>query len=317
MGNSGRGTSALKGEGVLFNMIFNVTGADGSVSSLDFVIFAVPASQEEEAVIDASYFGANFSNGSLTVSSTCVQGDLDGDGTVGSSDISSAMQISVGTTTANTCQESAGDIDGDGKIGANDGTMIFYYAANNAWPSLSNIQQSIYALPSSLNVTLPSQISGLVGASSSISLELSDVTGLAAADIVITYDSSILTSTGVSVIGLVTSGFSIEYNTATAGIIKVALASGTALSEGTNEAILSFAFDIKSTEVSPIRLASYKFYDINGRDWERSSLGVAVAPQYSAPPPPPVTVPSLGEYGILLLFLVVWAIFHKRNAYEL
>jgi DNA-binding beta-propeller fold protein YncE len=59
-----------------------------------------------------------------TVSEELLAGDLDGDGKVTVQDATLSLQITVGTLTPSTTQQSAGDVNGDGKLNLQDTTFI-------------------------------------------------------------------------------------------------------------------------------------------------------------------------------------------------
>ncbi len=82
-----------------------------------------------DADLNATYYTASGSNGTITITSGGMYGDINGDGAVDAIDGTLATRYAVGAWTAITAQGSInGDVNGDGVIDAIDATLITRYA---------------------------------------------------------------------------------------------------------------------------------------------------------------------------------------------
>jgi photosystem II stability/assembly factor-like uncharacterized protein len=268
---SGIGTP-LYGSGTLFNLVVNVPGSSGSSTPLQF-----------EVVLTDVYNCGNLyqpvdltlTNGSFTVGDLYVKGDINGDGKVNSADAALALQIASGLVTPTSTQLAAGDVNGDSKINSADASLILYYAANGQWPpapsaaSIADAAQATSATLLSLPIT-QGQPDGIV----QVDLSASGVSGMAGADLALSYDANVLDVVGVN-LGTLTSGFTLQTNTATPGLVRFSLSNSTGIASDAGT-LATIQFKVKSTAVngssSPLTLTQARMNDGNGLDFGTSAL---------------------------------------------
>jgi YVTN family beta-propeller protein len=268
---SGSGTP-LYGSGTFVNLVVNVAGADGASTPLEFVI-----AQTDIYDCGDLYNPVNLTltNGSFTVGSAYVKGDINGDGNVNSADAALALQIAAGLIIPTDIQLAAGDVNGDMKINSADASLILYYAANGEWPDVfgSGISDNVPQATAATLLSFPS-VQGQPGSTVNVALSASNVSGMAGADLALSYDANILDVVGVTR-GALTNGFSLATNTKTPGLVRFSLSTATGISSGTGT-LATIQFRVKSSAAkgasSPLTLTQARLNAGNGLDFATSAL---------------------------------------------
>ncbi|MGB0383744.1 MAG: cohesin domain-containing protein [Ardenticatenaceae bacterium] len=265
----GQGCQDLYGAGRLFDVYFDVIGAQGAESTLDFV-------RDVTLIYDApnvTLVPLDFKDGSLTVEPEYIRGDVNGDKKVNSADAAIALDITSGFTTPSAKQLAACDVNGDGACNSADSSLILCFAANQNWSqcggATTRLSQRTAQSDAAVVVKVgePTQ----TGSTLRVPIEVSNPEQLAGGTFSFTYDANQMTATGASLADL-TNGFELEaniQNTGSAGIIKVALAGTTEITANGPIFYLEFALD---SGVSSIDIAEATLNDAAGRDFATSNL---------------------------------------------
>jgi hypothetical protein len=222
VGIAGVGGGTLVGEGRILDVVFTVApeatlGATGGFSFTNMVMFDYAAQQLDVDFSDTATF---------TVSSQYVLGDLNGDGAVDLLDAILAQQIADGQLVPTQVQLDAGDINGDGVIDSADVTLILRMILGlpiNPEGKGGDAKLGAYA------VTVV-DASGGPGMTVGVPVYLNDATGVAGADLTLTFDPTVFDVANVT-LGTLTSGFELDWH-AEAAVVSISLASDTALSSG-------------------------------------------------------------------------------------
>ena len=259
----------LYGAGTLFNAHFDIIGAEGQISPLDFI-----EGLESTVIYDnddlTTPVNLLLQNGSLTVGLTFIRGDLNGDGAVNAADAAIALDIASGSLTATAQQQTACDVNGDGACNSADSSLILCYAAYQDWAQCGAASrtrtQTANADPVQLKIgPVPA---AQPGDTIRIPLEISNGADVAGANFAFTYDASQMRATTAYTSSL-TSGFEIESNAQQEGILLVSLASNQAIAS--DGILLSLEFTIISA-ISSINFGSATLNDASGRDFVTSAL---------------------------------------------
>ncbi|MCX6354649.1 MAG: cohesin domain-containing protein [Candidatus Aureabacteria bacterium] len=248
----------LTGEGHIFDILFQVsaTAPPGRTASNKFSLVEMVDSAGTPLSVDFTSASATF-----TVASDYILGDINGDGKVGTPDVVSALQISLGKIQPTALQISAGDINGNGAIDIGDVVLIMRIIVGYPLNPSTTEGESIDALsPSEYTLRLPA-MSAMPGDIITVPLEISDAYGLAGLKVTINYDLSILSFIDASTTDLsknCTSKASLSQD----GVLSISLAQDTKLSGGSGS-ILDIRFQVpanaapgavgrlKISEVSP------------------------------------------------------------------
>jgi len=292
----GQGCQELYGAGRLFDVFFDVTGSSGTTSTLDFIEGLTATVIYDEDDLDNAV-PLILQNGILTVNSTFVRGDLNGDGVVNSADAALALDFASGVRTPTEQQQGACDVNGDEACNSADASLILCYAAHQDWTRCGGSQSPTRANQNpdetvSVKIT---QLSQTAPEKLRVAVELTNASSFAGGDFDFTYDASKMTVNSVSLTSL-TSGFEMQSNTQEAGILQVALASDDPI--GSDGAILELEFNLNNG-ASSIDFASVTLNDMSGRDFTTSAL----QQQIEAPPFEPNE--SVDEDNKLYLPLVI------------
>ena len=164
-------------------------------------------------------------------------GDIDADGQVTSADVSEILRCSVAPESVRSSELVLGDVTQNSAVTAYDAAKL----VNDITPVLTTQQ---------VNVSIPSDLSASPGATGvEMPIHVSDVTGLdiLGADLVLAYDSSLLTATGATLEGGIAASGQVEWRVDdTNGRIQLGLISGSSALSG--EGILvSVLFDVASS----------------------------------------------------------------------
>jgi subtilisin family serine protease len=269
------GSSApLQGSGNLFHVVVDVIGTVGTSSELRFVAAETALYDDRFALLPAT-----LASGSLTVTEdgACSRGDLNGDGRVRSVDAAMVLQISVGKLAPDECARAAGDVNGDGQIGASDASAILYAATHDGqWPSIAaGARQAAGALRLSLG-------SGAVasGRELIVPLRISNLKDVAAFEATLSFDPALVRATHVTVPGLVTSSYMVDFKPGL-GVLRLALASSAPVRSNLDTVLAYVHFEaLGGVGRTPVTLASYRLWDLYGRDFVRSGLVSGVTPEH-------------------------------------
>jgi hypothetical protein len=122
----------LYGPGTLFNIGFDVIGAQGKTSPIDFITgITTTVIYDEDDLLHP--VPLSLEAGSLTVGNNYTRGDVNGDTVVNVADALSALCISAGQITPTPQQQGVCDVNGDGTCTAADATLIRCYSAGSTW----------------------------------------------------------------------------------------------------------------------------------------------------------------------------------------
>lgn len=277
---SGVGGKTLYGEGSLFYILFDVKGSSGDTSELTFNIsstgFFHCDDLDNAVTLDLSDIGV------FTVSEDggFVLGDLNGDAKVDNLDIPIALSISVGNTEPTEKQLEAGDVNGDGRIRINDAALI-----ERIWKGLplfpEETETKRTARSSTVRLSIPDNAVLPFGNSAWIPIDIDDAENLTGADIILNYDPSFITASGVRTTWL-TDNFDAEFNTDQKGQLRISLTAREGEEGLTNisgpliEMQFTAPSDALENFVSPLTLASVHLNDTYSRDFRTSALQVDV-----------------------------------------
>jgi fibronectin type 3 domain-containing protein len=234
--------ATITGEGHIVEVDFSVNSSaeEGTQDTLSFVEVKIYDDVPSPLTVDYT------DTATFTVSARYKRGDLNGDGAVDSADALIAMKIAIGDIDPSGEQSEAGDINGDGKIDTADAILILRMAVGLPIYSSSSISSKAiealmqYTSSKVINVSIGNH-SGEAGSTVTVPLIIDNLTGVAGADILLTYDPDILTAIGVSTTSL-SSGFNLQYSIST-GAIALSILSTAELSGGSG-AFVNINFQI-------------------------------------------------------------------------
>jgi len=259
----------LYGAGTLFNVHFDVIGAEGQISPLDFI-----EGLEATVIYDSDDLNTPVNlllqNGSLTVGLTFIRGDLNGDGVVNAADAAIALDIASGSLTATAQQQTACDVNGDGACNSADSSLILCYAAYQDWAECGAASRATTQAANGdpVQLKIGPAPAAQPGDTIRIPLEISNGADVAGANFAFTYDASKMTATTAYTTAL-TSHFEIESNAQQEGILLISLASNQAIAS--DDTLLSLEFTVISA-ISSINFGSATLNDASGRDLVTSAL---------------------------------------------
>lgn len=215
---SGTGGAPLRGPGTLFRLVFNVPGEDGDITDLRF-----------DAAHTDLYGNGDLTNpvalalvnGGFTVESGHGWGDMNGDDKVNSADVALALRAAAGQLMPSPEQMFGGDVNADTQVSAADVPILMRLALGlPILPPDSATNRVATSQPISLS--LPSA-GGSPGQTVRVPLRFTNVTDMAGADFVVTYDPDLLTATNVELTSLASS-FQVQYGVASSGAIRIPVA---------------------------------------------------------------------------------------------
>lgn len=266
------GCTDLHGAGRLFDVFFDVIGAQGSVSPLDFIqgLEATVIYDEDDLVNAVPLI---LQNGSLSVGLTFIRGDVNGDGAVNAADAALALDISNGLIEATAQQLAACDVNGDEACNSADSSLILCFAANQDWARCGGAESANRlslrnAQPNADPVVVKVGTLNENGSSLTVPIEISNAADMAGANFNILYDANKMTATGATLTSL-TEGFELRTNRDIEGIFNISLAGGTPI--GADGAILELQFTMNNRP-SSINLGSVTLNNQAGQDFVASAL---------------------------------------------
>ncbi len=266
----------LYGGGSLFYVLFDVKG-DKNTTTLKF-------QEAETAIYELGSDGRPVKmevdlndTGIFTLDGGYNLGDLNGDGIVDSADIILTLQIAVGNVDPTETEKNAGDVSGDGYIRSNDAAPILRIWKDKPLAP-TETKRKVLSRISSVNVSVPGSTLISAGESAWIPIEINNATDVMGADIILNYDSSLVTATDCRTT-LMTGNFTIKINKVQAGQIKIALSAmdGEGLPEISGTlAEVQFTAKSDTSGISPLTLTSVRLNDSYGRDFVTSALQINI-----------------------------------------
>ena len=242
----------LRGKGHLFD-VYLTFGSSVELETCGLLEFnEVKFYDETPTLLPTDYTDT----GVLCVRPQCMLGDMNDDGTVDSADVIITLKVAVDLLELTDCRRQAGDVNGDGDIDSADALMIQRLAVGlpiNPPQAAEKVYAAPWELPLSdvlkedetVTVELESATAE-PGETVSLSVKVSDASGLAGLDATVGYSSerSSLILESVEV-GHLTSEFekAVLYGT---GYVDAALSASDALDSGTGE-ILILNFQVADT----------------------------------------------------------------------
>ncbi len=259
----------LYGPGTLFNIGFNVIGAQGQSSPIDFITgITYTVIYDDNDLLHP--VPLSLESGSLTVGNSYTRGDVSGDSYVNVADALLALRISAGQITPTPQQQGACDVNGDAACSAADATLIMCYSAGGTW---SGCGVAMAARPSAPPVTQSNIVRLGLGTTSAgqamtTTVTIADGSDFAGGTFTFQYDPNQIVFDAASPTGL-TNGFSVQSYVLQPGLVRVAVARNTAINA--DGAILNLRFNVTGG-ASPVRLSSVRLNDAAGRDFVTSAL---------------------------------------------
>ena len=262
----------LYGAGSLFDVFFDVVGNEGDVTPVDFITGLTGTVIYDEDDLNTPVL-LNPQNGSLTIGSTGIRGDVNGDGAVNAADAALALDIASGLIEPTNRQLTACDVNADGACNSADSSLILCFAANQDWAQCGGVEtvnrlRQSNAQPNADPVVVKIGELSQSGSTLTVPVEISHAADMAGGNFSFMYDTNKMVATGASLTSL-TSGFEIETNREQAGIFKVSLARENAI--GGEGAVLLLQFTVNSG-ISSINFGSITLNNAAGQDFQTSAL---------------------------------------------
>jgi len=228
----------LSGEGHIFDILFQVssTASRGDTATNKFSSVEMVDSAGTPLSVDYS------ATATFTVDPYYILGDINGDGNVSTSDVVTALQISLGKIQPTALQVSAGDINGNGVIDIGDVVLIMRIIVGLPLNPSTNEGASMSApSPSEYTLRLPT-MNVMPGDTITVPLEISNAYGLAGLKVIINYDPGILTFIDASTTDL-TKNCTSKASLTQEGVLSISLAQDTKMSGGSGS-ILDIRFQV-------------------------------------------------------------------------
>ncbi|MCP4422720.1 MAG: hypothetical protein GY805_39430 [Chloroflexi bacterium] len=270
----------LHGNGSLFWLKLQVAGEDGDETPLDLREFITGVGGSTIYTPDDLVMPIPMivHDGTFSVASGHIFGDLSGNGVIEAVDAYTAMQIATGKVVPSAEQESAGDVNGNGRIDAADATMIFYFAVHGEWPAVVNHFINSYSsfvahTNSNVDVWL-NDISGAPGENVETSLQISNLSDWAGGKFTIAYNPNLIDHVSQITVTDLAQDFALEYEDNGIGLLTIALIDDVPVS-GSGRLVtisLQIASDAPEGSVTPLVLAEAHLNDLVGRDFATSAL---------------------------------------------
>ena len=258
----------LYGPGTLFNIGFDAVGAEGQISPIDFITGITYTVIYDDGDLNNPVPLA-VEDGSVTIGSVYVRGDVNGDTFINAVDALLALRIASGQITPTPVQQNACDVNGDGACSAADSTLILCYAVSGTWTSCGApaAQQSARAAQSNVvRISLGSTV--MAGQVMTIPVTIANGPEFAGGTFAFQYDPDQLTFDAAELTAL-TDGFSAQSHVVQPGLVRVSLASQSAING--DGAILNLRFNVTGS-VSTVRISDVYLNDAAGRDFVTSAL---------------------------------------------
>ena len=261
----------LYGAGTLFNIGFEVVGGLGQISPLDFITgVTYTVIYDENDLLHP--IPLSLDNGSLLIRNTYVRGDVNGDAVVNVADIVLANRIAARQITPTPDQQTACDVNGDGTCSAADATLIDRYVTFGIWTNLGSSLIQSAVVPSAVTANPVriglGQVNASAGQPLTVPVTIQNGADIAGGTLTFQYDPAQLTFEAASLTSL-TAGFNVQSHVSQPGLVRVALARGTAI--GADGALLQLRFS-GSDSAASLRIVGASLNDNVGRDFATSAL---------------------------------------------
>ncbi len=290
----------LYGPGTLFNLVFSVPGAAGTVSPLTFDVAST------DLYVNNDFYNAtplNLVNGSFTVQPGFVLGDLNGDGVVTTADATIALNIAVEKSPdyPPTAQQMvAGDVNGDKRINAADAALIMRIAAGLPVLPPPGVSMDPAQTLAPVDITIPSQEVAR-GRAFSLPVNISSAAGVSGAELVINFEPSALDLSAVRVSSL-TTNFNLQWNESSPGVLRISLSPKVGYESGISSgsgALVTIDFtaldDAPLGSHSPVTLAAVRLNDTYSRNFETSALQTDITVHNGA-----ITIKAASDWLVFL-----------------
>ncbi len=282
----------LYGPGTLFNVKFNILGASGQSSPVDFITgLSYTAIYDDNDLTNP--VPLSLTGGSLTINAAYIPGDVNGDEAINAADALMALRIASGRITPTPRQLGACDVNGDGACTAADATLIRCRAAMGSWEGCGlgvvlNIHSKLEAVDMvgpelrEANVQTTGGAKGeedqepvhiglftiSSGQAITASLKIANGMEFAGGTFTIQYDPAQMEFDRASLAAL-TSGFGVDAKVLQPGLVRVAMARNTEIAA--NGVLLNLRFNVTGT-ASPVQIVDLSLNDEYGRDFATSAL---------------------------------------------
>jgi uncharacterized repeat protein (TIGR01451 family) len=263
----------LYGPGTLFNIGFNVIGAQDQSSPIDFITgITYTVIYDDNDLFNP--VPLSLEPGSLTVGNNYTRGDVSGDSFVNVADALLALRISAGQITPTPQQQGACDVNGDAACSAADASLILCYSAGGSWSGCGVATLALDGpIQQERNIAQSNIVRlglGTTSAGQAMTTTVTIVNGseFAGGTFTFQYHPNQMTFSAASLAGL-TNGFSLQSYVVQPGLVRVALARNTAIN--TDGPILNLHFNATDS-ASPVAISSVRLNDAAGRDFVTSAL---------------------------------------------
>ena len=201
---------------------------------------------------------------------TPIRGDVNNDGQVRSDDVILTLQFAVDKRQPTEYQKWAADINGDGLIRSDDAILMLREAAGISAPG-------IVTRPITLSLD---EAYSLAGDQVTVPLRVDNIAGLAAGDVILTYDPGVLRAIGV----LSEPDMLIVSNISQPGTVRIAFAGVGKLD---SETLARISFNVLADDISPLKIERAELYGpdafpLISRLIDKEFRSWAVAPERSA-----------------------------------
>ena len=259
----------LYGPGTLFNIGFNVIGAQGQSSPIDFITgITYTVIYDDNDLFHP--VPLSLESGSLTVGDNYTRGDVSGDSFANAADVLLALRISIDQITPTPQQQGACDVNGDAACSAADVSLIMCYAAGDPWSQCEAATTARPSTPLAAQSNIVRLDLGTTSAGQSVTTTVNIANGpeFAGGTFTFQYDPTQMTFDAASLTGL-TNGFSVQSYVLQPGLVRVALARSTAING--DGAILNLRFNVTGS-ASSVSISGVRLNDASGRDFVTSAL---------------------------------------------
>lgn len=271
----------LYGSGQLFLIEFVIIGTINEYTPLDFAV-GIGDTELYDIGDLLTPVPLNLWDGSLTVNSTCVLGDISCNGAIGSNDALLALRISVDLHTPTPEQQNACDVTGDGDCTSADSSVILCLAneKNLADCRAGDDKERLIVTRQSeqpILIELSKLPIAKIGDTIELWVRLNQAPEMAGGDFIFIYDSSKMTALEVELADA-PHLFQQAINLQNPGQIRFSLANDESI--GVDSELFVITFRVKKA-ITPVNLNQVRLSDANGQDLVTNLRREIVIRQYS------------------------------------